>query len=155
VQHEPRIQQLSEDLQKHCLHPFQLPIGVRIDQDAFGRPLRTSQCDRCDRVGGFPWLVQAKADAQVICVDPAITHDNIELMTDAYVERLESRYIPSQCVGRRREAVRINDPLQRDHRRGVVRGGEQRGVVVAFAKRPASERTREQLGRRRTLLHAA
>jgi choline dehydrogenase-like flavoprotein len=90
MQHEPRIQQLSDDLQKQGLHPFHLPIGVRIDQDAFGRPLHTSQCIRCDRVDGFPCLVQAKADAQVICVDPALTHDNIELLTNAYVERLDT-----------------------------------------------------------------
>ena len=29
VQHEPRIQQLSDDLEKQGLHLFHLPIGVR------------------------------------------------------------------------------------------------------------------------------
>jgi choline dehydrogenase-like flavoprotein len=90
MQHEPRIQQLSDDLEKQGLHPFHLPIGVRIEQDANGLPLHTSPCIRCDRVDGFPCLVQAKSDAQVICVDPALGYDNVELMTDAYVERLET-----------------------------------------------------------------
>jgi choline dehydrogenase-like flavoprotein len=90
MQHEPRIQQLSDDLEKQGLHPIHLPIGVRIDQDSFGMPTHTSACIRCDRVDGFPCLVQAKSDAQVICVDPALTHDNVQLITNAYVERLET-----------------------------------------------------------------
>ena len=36
-QHEPRIQQLSDDLEKRGLHPFHLPIGVEPHQDAHGR----------------------------------------------------------------------------------------------------------------------
>ena len=39
---------------------------------------------------GFPCLVNGKADAQVICVDPALEHSNVELLTGAYVERLET-----------------------------------------------------------------
>jgi choline dehydrogenase-like flavoprotein len=90
VQHEPRIQQLSDDLEKQGLHPFHLPIGVNLTQDRQGRPTHASACIRCDRVDGFPCLVQAKSDAQVICVDPALRHDNVELLTNAYVERLET-----------------------------------------------------------------
>ena len=90
VQHEPRIQQLSDDLEKQGLHPFHLPIGVNLTQDASGHALHTSTCIRCDRVDGFPCLVNAKSDAQVICVDPALTHDNVKLMTNAYVDRLET-----------------------------------------------------------------
>ena len=90
VQHEPRIQQLSDDLEKRGLHPFHLPIGVHLTQDETGRPTHDSACIRCDRVDGFPCLVNAKSDAQVICVDPALTHDNVELITNAYVDRLET-----------------------------------------------------------------
>ncbi len=90
VQHEPRIQQLSDDLEKQGLHPFHLPIGVNLAQDASGHALHTSACIRCDRVDGFPCLVNAKSDAQVICVDPALTHDNVKLMTNAYVDRLDT-----------------------------------------------------------------
>jgi choline dehydrogenase-like flavoprotein len=90
VQHEPRIQQLSDDLEKRGLHPFHLPIGVHLTQDETGRPTHDSACIRCDRVDGFPCLVNAKSDAQVICVDPALTHDNVELITNAYVDRRET-----------------------------------------------------------------
>jgi len=39
---------------------------------------------------GFPCLVAAKADAQVVCVDPALAHPNVRLVTNAYVARLET-----------------------------------------------------------------
>jgi choline dehydrogenase-like flavoprotein len=90
VQHEPRIQQLSDDLEKQGLHPFHLPIGVNLRQDAAGSATYDSVCIRCDRVDGFPCLANAKSDAQVICVDPARAHDNVELITHAYVDRLET-----------------------------------------------------------------
>src|SRR5690606_159097 len=90
VQHEPRIQQLSDDLEKQGLHPFHLPIGVHLTQDAQGMATHDSVCIRCDRVDGFPCLVNGKADAQVVCVDPALAHPNVELRTGARVTRLET-----------------------------------------------------------------
>src|SRR6476660_8130619 len=90
VQHEPRIQQLSDDLEKQGLHPFHLPIGVDLTQDERGGATHASRCIRCDRVDGFPCLLGAKSDAQVICVDPALEHPNVELMTNAQVLRLET-----------------------------------------------------------------
>jgi choline dehydrogenase-like flavoprotein len=90
VEHEPRIQQLSDDLSKLGLHPFHLPIGVNLQQDKLGHATRESVCIRCNRVDGFPCLVNGKSDAQVICVDPALKHDNVTLLTNAYVERLET-----------------------------------------------------------------
>ncbi len=90
VQHEPRIQQLSDDLEKQGLHPFHLPIGVDLTQDERGAATHASRCIRCDRVDGFPCLLNAKSDAQVICVDPALEHPNVELMTNAHVLRLDT-----------------------------------------------------------------
>ena len=90
VQHEQRIQQLSDDLEKLGLHPFHLPIGVDLTQDANGLATHDSVCIRCDRVDGFPCVLGAKSDAQVICVDPALQHENVELLTEAYVERLDT-----------------------------------------------------------------
>jgi choline dehydrogenase-like flavoprotein len=90
VEHEPRIQQLSDDLERLGLHPFHLPIGVNLTQDESGRAVHTSVCIRCDRVDGFPCVVNGKSDAQVICVDPALQHDNVTLVTNAHVLRLET-----------------------------------------------------------------
>ncbi|MFF3618823.1 GMC oxidoreductase [Streptomyces sp. NPDC002467] len=90
VEHEPRIQQLSDDLEKKGLHPFHLPIGVNLTQDGSGRATHDSVCIRCDRVDGFPCLLGAKSDAQVICVDPALAYDNVTMVTGANVRRLET-----------------------------------------------------------------
>ncbi|MEU0035465.1 GMC family oxidoreductase [Streptomyces sp. NPDC006333] len=90
VRHEPRIQQLSDDLEKQGLHPFHLPIGVDLTQDERGGAAQGSACIRCDRVDGFPCLLGAKSDAQVICVDPALAHANVEMLTHADVRRLET-----------------------------------------------------------------
>ncbi|MEY9848012.1 GMC oxidoreductase [Streptacidiphilus sp. MAP5-3] len=90
VEHEPRIQQLSDDLEKQGLHPFHLPIGVNLTQDQQGRATHESVCIRCNRVDGFPCLVRGKADSQVICVEPALEHDNVRMVTGANVQRLET-----------------------------------------------------------------
>lgn len=90
VQHEPRIQELSDSLEKLGRHPFHLPIGVNLTQNAAGNATHDSACIRCNRVDGFPCLLNAKSDAQVRCVDPALAHDNVTMITNAYVERLES-----------------------------------------------------------------
>ena len=48
-------------------------------------------CIRCDAFDGFPCLLNGKADAQVMCVDPALAaYPNLELLTGAYVSRLET-----------------------------------------------------------------
>jgi choline dehydrogenase-like flavoprotein len=86
VAHEPRIQQLADDFARLGLKPFHVPLGVQLDA---ANP-RTSKCIRCATCDGFPCLVSAKSDAQVCCVDPALAHPNVSLLTNAYVERLET-----------------------------------------------------------------
>jgi len=89
VSHEPRIQRLSDDLEKLGLHPFHLPLGVRLNLDAAGRATTDSPCIRCDRVDGFPCLLGAKADAEQAVIRPALAaHPNLALMTRTTVERL-------------------------------------------------------------------
>jgi choline dehydrogenase-like flavoprotein len=89
VQHEARIQQLSDDLEKLGLHPFHLPLGVQLTQDSRGRATPDSRCIRCDRVDGFPCLLGAKADAEMAVIRPALAaHPNLTLMTRTTVVRL-------------------------------------------------------------------
>ena len=89
VSHSPRIQQLYDDMQRRGHHPFPLPLGILLEEKD-GKALHTSACVRCPAFDGFPCLVNGKADAQVICVDPALEHANVTLLTGAYVKRLES-----------------------------------------------------------------
>jgi choline dehydrogenase-like flavoprotein len=84
VSHEPRIQQLSDDLAKAGLHPFHAPCGILLDESN----MPFSKCVRCDNCDGFPCLVHAKSDAEVIAVRPALEHDNVTLLTDAEAVRL-------------------------------------------------------------------
>lgn len=90
VSHEPHIQALSESLTKDGLHPFHLPLGILLEEKG-GKATPTSICIRCDAFDGFPCLLNGKADAQVMCVDPALkSHPNLTLLTGAYVSKLET-----------------------------------------------------------------
>jgi choline dehydrogenase-like flavoprotein len=86
MSHEARIEQLAHDLKGAGLTPFPLPLGIMIDEEYPER----SPCIRCSTCDGFACLVKAKADAQVVCVEPALTHPNVTLLTDSRVTRLET-----------------------------------------------------------------
>jgi choline dehydrogenase-like flavoprotein len=86
VSHEPRLQQLSEDFQRVGLKPFHTPLGIMLDE---ANP-HQSKCIRCNTCDGYPCLVHAKSDAEVVAVRPALEHPNVTLLTGAYVERLET-----------------------------------------------------------------
>ena len=59
-----------------------------MDEDGRGRHLPHSRLLRCDPFDGYPSLTNGKADAQIICVDPALAeHSNLTLLTNTYVER--------------------------------------------------------------------
>ncbi|HJZ68012.1 MAG TPA: GMC family oxidoreductase [Blastocatellia bacterium] len=86
VSHEPRIQYLSDDFARLGLRPFHTPLGVQLNE----QDPRKSLCIRCNTCDGFPCLVYAKSDSQVLCVDRAIEYPNVTLLTNAYAERLET-----------------------------------------------------------------
>jgi choline dehydrogenase-like flavoprotein len=86
VRHEPRIQQLHDDLARCGWRPFHVPLGIMLDES---NP-HESACIRCNTCDGFPCLLGAKSDAQVVCVDPALRHSNVSLVTGARVTRLET-----------------------------------------------------------------
>ncbi len=71
VSHAPRIQKLSDDLAQAGYHPFHAPCGVMLDES--NPPY--SVCMRCDCCDGFPCVVHAKSDAEVLGVRPAFEHD--------------------------------------------------------------------------------
>jgi choline dehydrogenase-like flavoprotein len=137
VTHEPRIQQLVDDLEKLGQKPFPVPLGIRIDET---RPNR-SLCVRCATCDGHPCLINAKSDAQTICVDPALDHPNVSLLTGAYVRKLTT-----DATGRRVDGVVV----ERD---GATETYEADVVVVsagainsaALLLRSANDRHRDGL----------
>ena len=115
VSHELRIQQLADDLARAGHRPFPLPVGIMLDEHR----AQDSHCIRCSTCDGFPCLVQAKADAHVVAVKPALQYQNVTLLTDAYVERIET-----SATGREAREVVV-------HRDGEVERYRADLVVVA------------------------
>jgi choline dehydrogenase-like flavoprotein len=106
VSHEPRIQELSDHFASLGLRPFHVPLGIRLDE----RNPQQSRCIRCSTCDGFPCLVHAKSDAQVICVDPALQHPHVTLLTGANVSRLETSPTGREVTG---VEVRRNGAVER------------------------------------------
>jgi choline dehydrogenase-like flavoprotein len=86
VSHEPRIQQLSDDLAAAGYHPFHAPCGIMLDEG----DMPYSRCVRCQDCDGFPCLVHAKSDAEVLAVRPALEHPNVTLLRNAQAVKLET-----------------------------------------------------------------
>ena len=86
VSHEPRIQRLSDQLEAAGHRPFHAPCGIMLDESN----MPYSKCVRCSQCDGFPCLVHAKSDAEVLGVRPALEHDNVTLLTNRKVVRLET-----------------------------------------------------------------
>ena len=81
VSHEPRIQQLADDLEAAGYHPFHAPCGIRLNE----ANMPYSVCVRCQNCDGFPCAVHGKSDAEVLGVRPALEHPNVTLLTNAQV----------------------------------------------------------------------
>jgi len=86
VSHEPRIQQLSDDLAAAGFHPFHAPCGIRLTETN----MPYSVCVRCSSCDGFPCPLHAKSDSEVFGVRPALTQPNVTLLTNAEAVKLET-----------------------------------------------------------------
>ncbi|HEY6569325.1 MAG TPA: GMC family oxidoreductase [Candidatus Limnocylindrales bacterium] len=95
VSHEPRIQQLSDDLVRAGYHPFHAPCGVRLLEG----DMPNSPCIRCATCDGFPSLVQAKSDAEIFGVRPALKHPNVTLLINARVTKLTTDAAGTSVTG--------------------------------------------------------
>jgi choline dehydrogenase-like flavoprotein len=90
VSHEPAIAKLSDALSGMGLRPFHIPLGIKLEE-VDGKPASTSPCIRCSYFDGFPCPFNAKADAQIICIDPMLAaNNNLTLLTGAYVSALRT-----------------------------------------------------------------
>jgi choline dehydrogenase-like flavoprotein len=86
VSHEPRIQKLSDDLAAAGYHPYHTPAGILLNE----ANMPYSACVRCKDCDGFPCVVHAKSDAEVIAVRPALQYPNVTLLINAQVVRLNT-----------------------------------------------------------------
>jgi choline dehydrogenase-like flavoprotein len=92
------MQEIYDDLQRQGLHPFPLPVGVRLDEA--NRHL--SPCIKCETFDGFPCLVDGKHDAATTCILPALRHPNVTLLTHALVSRLDT-----EAAGRQVSTIHV------------------------------------------------
>jgi choline dehydrogenase-like flavoprotein len=86
VSSEPRIEKLAEDLRAAGYRPFPAPSAVMMNE----ADMAYSRCIRCQTCDGFPCLVHAKSDAEVIAVRPALEHANVILLRNAKALSLET-----------------------------------------------------------------
>jgi len=80
IPHEPVIAEIAERFSAQGLHPFPMPAAVD-----FGPGGRCQRCGTCD---AFPCRVDAKGDAEMCLVRPALLQPNVELRSEVMVERL-------------------------------------------------------------------
>jgi choline dehydrogenase-like flavoprotein len=150
VSHEPRIQQISVALAKGGYHPFHAPCGILLDEAS--RPRST--CIRCTWCDGYPCLVHAKSDAEIIAVRPALDRANITLLTGTEVTRLETddsgrtvtgvvvsrdgnrevyrADIVAVCAGAANSAKILLNSADDRHPRGLANGSDQVGRNYMF-----------------------
>ena len=127
VAHEPRIQQLSDDLEAAGLPP--VPRAVRRSCST-RRTCRYSRCVRCATCDGFPCLVHAKSDAEVLGVRPALEHAERHAADERARRCGSTRTRPARAVT---EVV-----VDRDGARGALHRRRRRAS-------PAARRTRAKL----------
>jgi choline dehydrogenase-like flavoprotein len=82
IPHEPVIGAIAAKLRAQGLQPFPMPSAVDLG------PKGT--CQRCSNCDAFPCKINAKGDAEIKLIVPALRSSNIELMTNALVEKLET-----------------------------------------------------------------
>ncbi len=173
VSHEPRIQQLHDDLARAGYQPFHAPCGIMLTEN--NMPFST--CVRCAECDGFPCLVHAKSDAEVIAVRPALTFPNVTLLTNARATRLKTNaagtavtevevehdgavesyrgQIVVVSCGASNSARLLLASASDKHPRGLANGSDQVGrnymchnnqVVMAVSREPNPTRYQKTLG---------
>jgi choline dehydrogenase-like flavoprotein len=108
IAHAPEISTIIAQLERQGLHPSPLPLGL-IEPGASGG------CILCNTCNSFPCQMQAKSDADVICVRPTMGRANVTLWTNAQAMRLHTNAtgdrVDSVEVRRADETVRVEAPI--------------------------------------------
>jgi choline dehydrogenase-like flavoprotein len=173
VSHEPRIQQLHDDLARAGYRPFHTPCGIMLNE----ANMPFSKCIRCMDCDGFPCLVHAKADAEVLAIRPALQFPNVTLLTGAQALKLKTnpagtavtevvverggvqesyqgQLVVVSC-GAANSARLLLASANDKHPRGLANGSDQVGrnymahnnqAVLALSKEPNPTRYQKTLG---------
>jgi len=95
ITHATGMTAIVDGLRRIGLHPSPLPLGLI-------NPGEDGGCQLCNTCNSFPCRIQAKSDAEVCGVRPALRHPNVELWMHATARR-----VLTDPSGRKAEAVEI------------------------------------------------
>jgi choline dehydrogenase-like flavoprotein len=163
VSHEPRVQDISDQLATAGYRPFNAPCGILLNEA--NRPKST--CIRCATCDGYPCLVHAKCDAEIIAVRPLLDLPNVTLLTGSEVLRVDTDAsgrvatgvvvrrggetevftgdVVAICAGAANSAKILLASASEQHRDGLANGSGQVGrnymfhnskAVIALGKEP-------------------
>jgi choline dehydrogenase-like flavoprotein len=150
VSHEARLQEIADALTGGGYHPFSAPVGIMLDEADRAR----STCIRCAWCDGYPCLVHAKADADIIAVRPLLDQPNVSLLVNAEVVQLKtdasgravsgvvvvrdgtreeySADIVAVCAGASNSAKLLLQSANDRHPAGLANGSDQVGRNYMF-----------------------
>jgi choline dehydrogenase-like flavoprotein len=94
VPNEPYMAALADKLRAQGLHPFYLPMGIDLRDGG--------RCVRCKTCDGFPCKVNAKSDADLCAVRPALEGGAVELWT-----RTKALHLLTDETGRRVVGIEV------------------------------------------------
>ncbi len=80
IPHEPLMDEIAQSFRALGLTPFHMPSSIGLHAGG--------ACIRCGTCDAFPCKVNAKGDAEICLIDPALRYANVTLQTGATVERL-------------------------------------------------------------------
>jgi choline dehydrogenase-like flavoprotein len=150
IPHAPEMAAIVEKLRGLGLHPSPLPLGLR-------NPGQPDGCVLCNTCNSFPCKLEAKSEADVCCVRPALKRPNVTLWTNALARRLitdpSGRKVEAVEVDRNGDTLRVAAPLI------IVAGGAVNSAALllrsANGKHPAGLANSSGLVGRRYMAHLA
>jgi choline dehydrogenase-like flavoprotein len=128
VEHEPPIEKLAARLARQGLHPFPLPLAL--DWRAGGACVLCRTCD------SYPCMVDAKGDADVCAMRPALRSPSVKLLTRAEVRRVVTDAVARNVTGL--ELIRDGQPLTVRAERYVIAAGAVNTAALLLRSRSAA-----------------
>jgi choline dehydrogenase-like flavoprotein len=128
VSHDPTVAEFVDSARAQGLHPFAAPTAVDL------RP--GGNCLWCPTCDAFPCMVDAKGDADVAAVRPALRSATVKLITRTEVVRLETDPSGQRVVAA--EAIRDGLPVRIRAQRFVIAAGAANTAALLLRSRSSA-----------------
>lgn len=127
LEHEPAMARLADRFRAQGLHPFALPQAVDWRQNG--------RCVRCGTCDSYPCLVDAKGEADVAAIRPALNSGSVTLLTNATVTRIATRGDGTEVDGL--DVIGRAGRFRVRARRYVLAGGAVHSAALLLRSRDA------------------